>query len=84
MEFFYSTQLAIPKIFFFFLFLTIGALKMHDGVLHFFGKRSKARTWRGTLEQSPWKDSARVDGKPLRGKKGGLFFKKKKFKKSFL
>lgn len=48
---------------FFFLFLTIGALKMHDGVFHFFGKRSKARTWRGTLEQSPWKDSARVDGK---------------------
>lgn len=50
---------------------------MHDGVLHFFGKRSKARTWRGTLEQSPWKDSARVDGKPLKGKKGGFVLKKK-------
>lgn len=48
---------------FLFPFLTIGALKMHDGVFHIFGKRSKARTWRGTLEQSPWKDSARVDGK---------------------
>lgn len=39
----------------------------------FFGKRSKARTWRYTLEQSPWKDSARVDGKHLKGKRGGLF-----------
>lgn len=39
----------------------------------FFGKRSKARTWRYTLEQSPWKDSARVDGKQLKGKRGGLF-----------
>lgn len=68
--FFYSTQLAIPKIFFS-LFLTIGALKMHDGIVFcIFGKRSKARTWRYTLEQSPWKDSARVDGKHLKGKGG--------------
>lgn len=47
---------------------------MHDGIVFcIFGKRSKARTWRYTLEQSPWKDSARVDGKHLKGKGGGLF-----------
>lgn len=44
----------------------------------FFGKRSKARTWRGTLEQSPWKDSARVDGKCEMGKRGVCLNKKKK------
>jgi len=60
---FLFNSIGYSKDFFFLLFLTIGALKMRDGVFHFFGKRSKARTWRGTLEQSPWKDSARVDGK---------------------
>ena len=42
---------------------------MHDGIVFcIFGKRSY------TLEQSPWKDSARVDGKHLKGK-GGVCLK---------
>lgn len=41
-------------------------------VLHFLVKGAKRGPGDNTLEQSPWKDSARVDDKHLKGK-GGLF-----------
>lgn len=39
----------------------------------FLGKMSRARSWRYTLEQSPWQDTAGVDGKYLMEKVGRLF-----------
>lgn len=36
---------------------------MHDGVCHFLVKGAKRGPGEVTLERSPWKDSARVDGK---------------------
>lgn len=41
--------------------------------MHFLVKGAKRGPGDNTLEQSPWKDSARVDGKHLKGKRGGLF-----------
>lgn len=43
-------------------------------VLHFLVKGAKRGPGDNTLEQSPWKDSARVDGKHLKGK-GGVCLK---------